>query len=316
MVNTLDYEENLIFKVAWFYYMENMTQQQISDQLNISRMKIVKYLEKARTQGIVQFKIRSDGEKSIISERALMKKYGLKDAYVIPTSDSNISDSNLNESISKAAAQYIEGNLTQNCYINFGYGDTVTRTITNLFFSLEKPISLVALSGGVSIYTSSLTNASNSDVTKPSPKIYLVPSPLIVSSQEMAEAIWEEKAVQEILNMTKLSHMTVIGIGAVDENATIFKDNMINHNDLVLLRMNGAVGDILSQFYDKDGNKIECDLHSRLISTQIDSLKNMDNVIGVAGGPNKLQSIYSALIGGYLDVLITDENTAESLIKL
>lgn len=308
---TLNYEDNLIFKVAWFYYMENMTQQKISQQLNISRMKVVKYLEKARNQGVVQFKIKSDGEKRINIERALMKKFGLNHAYVIPTVDSNV-----NESIAKAAAQYIEGHITPNSYINVGYGDTVSRTINNLTFSLSVPVSLVTLSGGVSYYTSSIAGTGKIDPTRSNSQIYFVPSPLIVSSEEMAKGIWNEKSVREIMNMAELAHMTVVGIGAVDETATIFRNNMISRNELVLLKMNGAVGDILSQFYDKDGNKIEFELHNRLISTQLDLLKNMKNVIGVAGGPSKIQAILGALNGGYLDALITDESTAESLVKL
>lgn len=308
---TLDYEENLIFKVAWFYYMENMTQQQISNQLSLSRMKIVKYLEKARNTGIVHFEVRPDGKKRINIEHTLIEKFSLKDAYVIPTLDSNI-----DESIAKAAAQYIENNIPSNCYINVGYGNTISRTINNLIFNLEKSISLVTLSGGVSYYTSSIAGMNKNDSTRCVPSIYVVPSPLIVSSEEMAKAIWDEKSVKEIMSMTTLAYMTVVGIGAVNETATIFKDNKISHNELMLLKMNGAVGDILSQFYDKDGNKIQCDLHNRLISTDLDALKDMKNVIGVAGGQNKVHAIHGALIGGYLDVLITDECTAESLVNL
>jgi lsr operon transcriptional repressor len=315
VVINLDYEQNLIFKIAWFYYMENMTQQEISEELDMSRMKVVKCLEKARSQGIVQFKLRSDGEKRIQIERQLIEKYNLKDVFVIPTPDSSLNEAALNESISKAAAQYIEANLPIDSYINFGYGDTVSRTINNLIFSLDRPISLVALSGGVSWYTSSIAGANKSDYSKPIPKIYLVPAPLIVSSEKMADALMEEKSVKEILNMTALSYMTVVGIGAMDESATIFRENMITNNDLTLLKMNGAVGDILSQFYDKDGNILESDLHKRLVCTQIDTLKNMSNVLGLAGGQSKVQAIHSALIGGYLDILVTDENTAESLLN-
>lgn len=311
MVISLNYEETLIFKVAWFYYMENLTQQQISEKLSLSRMKIVKYLEKARNTGIVQFQIRPDGEKRINIEHKLIEKFGLKDAYVIPTLDSNI-----DESIAKAAAQYIENNIPSNCYINVGYGNTISRTINNLILNLTKSVSLVTLSGGVSYYTSSIAGMNKNDTTRFAPNIYVVPSPLIVSSEEMAKAIWDEKSVKEIMSMTKLAYMTIVGIGAVNETATIFKDNKISHNELMLLTMKGAVGDILSQFYDKDGNKIKCDLHNRLISTELNTLKTMENVIGVAGGQNKVHAIHGALMGEYLDVLITDECTAESLLNL
>lgn len=81
----MDIEQNIIMKIAWYYYMENMTQQQISDRLNISRMKVVKYLDMARNQGIIQFKLRSNGERHIKLEQDLMNKYGLTDTYIVPT---------------------------------------------------------------------------------------------------------------------------------------------------------------------------------------------------------------------------------------
>ena len=53
----MDYEDSLIVKTAWYYYIENMTQQKISEKLGISRMKVIKLLEKARQTGVIQFKI-------------------------------------------------------------------------------------------------------------------------------------------------------------------------------------------------------------------------------------------------------------------
>ena len=35
---TSDFEENLMIKIAWYYYMEDLTQQAIANQLGISRM--------------------------------------------------------------------------------------------------------------------------------------------------------------------------------------------------------------------------------------------------------------------------------------
>ena len=110
--------------------------------------------------------------------------------------------------------------------------------------------------------------------------------------------------------------MKIGGTGAVTETATVFKDNKISSTELTLLRMNGAVGDILSQFFDKKGNIVECDLHDRLITTKLDVLKTYSNVIGVAAGESKVEAIHAALLGGYLDVLVTDEDTAQLLAKV
>ncbi|MEX1377233.1 MAG: sugar-binding transcriptional regulator [Eubacteriales bacterium] len=304
-------ESNLIMKIAWFYYIDNLTQQQIAEKLDISRMKVVKYLNQAKTEGVVQFKINKSAENSIKSEIQLMEKYGLEDVFVVPTSGND----DLNDTIAQAAAQYIEEKSKAGDYINIGYGDTVSKTVSHLIYAVEKPLSLVSLSGGVSFYTSSIINgAHKKNTSSPTPNIYVVPAPLVASSKEVAQTILKETSIKEILDMTQLASMSVVGIGAVTNTATIFKYNIVSNNDLVLLQMQGAVGDILSHFYDKDGNIIENSLNERLISSDISLLKNGKKVIGVAGGKDKLDAIHSALVGKLVNVFITDEDTAQSLL--
>ena len=82
---TSDFEENLMIKIAWYYYMENLTQQSIANQLGISRMRVIKLLEKARQTGVVQFRISSAFDKRHAMETRLMETYHLKDCYVVPT---------------------------------------------------------------------------------------------------------------------------------------------------------------------------------------------------------------------------------------
>ena len=57
-------------------------------------------------------------------------------------------------------------------------------------------------------------------------------------------------------------------------------------------------------------------MEERLFSTPLETLKSLNNVIGISGGPQKVEAIRAALRGGYLDVLITDEETAMQLIDL
>ena len=72
---------------------------------------------------------------------------------------------------------------------------------------------------------------------------------------------------------------------------------------------------MLSHFLDKNGNPISIELEDRLMSTPLEELRKLDNVIGVAGGARKAEAILAALRGGYLDVLITDEDTAKLLLE-
>ena len=67
-------------------------------------------------------------------------------------------------------------------------------------------------------------------------------------------------------------------------------------------------------FIDKNGDVVNSSWEGRTISTSLDVVKQLENVIGVAAGQEKVNAIRSALNGRYLDVLITDEGTANSLI--
>lgn len=300
-----DYEEVLMFKTAWYYYFDNMTQQQISEFLGISRMRVVKLLNKARTTGTIQFKIKDDSANRMQLEKSLAEIYGLKDTFIVSTPPSEV---NTNENIARAAAMYINNRLENNAFINMGYGETQSRILNNLATMVEHPISVVSLTGGVNFYLpnnmSSIFNA----------KLYLIPSPLLVSSTEVVDAIKNEESVSDISRMAQLSSLSVIGIGSMSKNATVVKSGILSENDLVYLKLKGAVGDVLCHFVDKDGNLVDSNIESRLITTPLDKLRSLKNVIGVAAGNDKVDSIKAVLNGGYIDILITDESTALQLL--
>jgi DNA-binding transcriptional regulator LsrR (DeoR family) len=87
-------------------------------------------------------------------------------------------------------------------------------------------------------------------------------------------------------------------------------------NELTHIKQKHAVGDMLGQFYNKNGEILNLPHHSRLIGTELSSLKEMNNVIAVAGGHKKIEAIYGALKGKYIHTMVTDESTAASLIKM
>lgn len=302
----MDYEEALMTKAAWYYYFDGMTQQHVADQMGISRMRVIKLLEKSRQTGIIQFRLRKDGENRMRMERGLMDEFGLKDAFVVPAASAK---GNTNAGVAEAASMYISERLDENALINIGYGDTPSRILNNLATVAEKTLTCVSLTGGVSYYLpDTRSNVFNA-------KLHLIPTPLLVSSKEMAEALRMEASVSELSRMVALSQFTVVGVGAMHPSATIFKSGVLNNNDFLFLSMQGAAGDLLSHFIDKDGAVIDTPLEQRLISTPLSTLKTLQNVIGVAAGDSKVDAIRAALHGGYLDVLITDDRTASQLLS-
>ena len=295
----------LATKAAWYYYMEDSTQAQIAEVMGVSRAKVIRLLEEARAQGIVQFSFRKNDSQRVSAEQLLIDRFGLKDAFVVPTP---LDSSAINQSIAQGAAHYVSDHLREDGYLNIGYGDTVSRMLGFLAKNREESLNVVSLTGGVSYYLPSV------GTTAYSMHLFLTPSPLVVSSRQVRDALLDEKSLQDVSTMTEYADMSVVGIGAAVEGATVLRNGILNEGELTVLKMQGAVGDVLNHFMDKDGNLIQTEIEDRVISTDLDKLRQLKNVVGVAGGKDKVAAIKAVLNGGYLNVLITDSDTAAELL--
>jgi len=295
----------LATKAAWYYYMEDNTQAQIAEVMGVSRAKVIRLLEEARAQGIVQFSFRKNDSQRVSAEQLLIDRFGLKDAFVIPTP---LDSSAINQSIAQGAAHYVSDHLREDGYLNIGYGDTVSRMLGFLAKNREESLNVVSLTGGVSYYLPSV------GTTAYSMHLFLTPSPLVVSSRQVRDALLDEKSLQDVSTMTEYADMSVVGIGAAVEGATVLRNGILNEGELTVLKMQGAVGDVLNHFMDKDGTLIKTEIEDRVISTDLDKLRQLKNVVGVAGGKDKVTAIKAVLNGGYLNVLITDSDTAAELL--
>ncbi|MDR1835912.1 MAG: sugar-binding transcriptional regulator [Fusobacteriaceae bacterium] len=304
----MNYEESLKIKTAWYYYIENITQQKIAEKLGISRMKVMKLLEKAVQDGTIQFHISQEKSHHLKIEQELIHKWQLNDAFVAPAGIHSDKPS-VNETVAKAAAMYIKARLTEDTYINFGYGDTLSKVLNQLAIIVETPLSVVSLTGGVSCYLpQAFSNIFNI-------KLYLYPAPLVVSDKMFRASLKKEPSLVEISRMIDFASMTIVGIGGMDDDATLIKNGVFTKSDFLYLSMAGAAGDILSHFIDKNGDPVQSDIEDRLLSTPLETLRSLPNVIGVAAGPDKVKALRAALNGHYLNVLVTDDETALSLLQ-
>lgn len=306
MSEEYDYEDILLVKVAWYYYMEGLTQQTIGDYLGIPRLRVNRLLDKARRTGIIHFSVRNSDSSRMQIEKQLITRFHLKDAFIVPPA---VDGKDNNESVAQAAAMYINERLDKSSYINMGYGDTPSRVLNHLANNSEFPVNVVSLTGGVNYYLP------NTQSTIFNAKLYLMPTPLVMTDPKIVSVMEKEPGVEQIRNMVSLAKMTVIGIGSINKGATILTNGTLSYNDFLLLSMKGAVGDMLCHFIDRDGRLVPSDIEDRLISTSLETLRSLDNVIGVAAGENKAEAILAALRGGYLDILITDETTAAGILK-
>ena len=307
----IDYEFHI--RVSWYYYKVGMTQEEIAKRLGINRARVIKILDTSRRDGIVSFHVNSPYGNCLKLEKQLIDHWNLRDAFITP----QIENEMINRNIASACAQYIEINLSkEDTHIGIGWGNTVSLLLKYLSLGNFRDASLITLSGGIPAYLQYTYKEDISPLSKFNNRFYIIPAPLLVTSADTCQSILEEPEVNQIIRMAELANIAVVGIGAVSADATFASFGHITAHELEILRKQGAVGDILGQFYDKDGCVLDVQYHDRLIAIKLEKLKDMQHVIGIAGGEHKIEAIRGALRGGYIHSLITDEQTAIGLLDV
>jgi len=309
-------EIDLLSRIAWMYYKQNMTQSQIGKKLNISRIKVLQLLKKAREKGMVRIEIETPLYNCLSLEQKLTSTFKLKDAIVTPTPDGG--DDVLRESLGKAAAQYLERHLKSESLFAVGWGMSiaeVTRFISPA--NKIKNVRVVTLNGGLTpAFSLNPYDVGSRFASLFNGECYYVHAPAITESEKTCALFKSDMTVKQALEMAYQADCYMVGIGVAGEESTLVKLRYISLSETEALRRQGAVGDILGQFFDIEGKKVNCDLHKRIVAFPIEDLREMDNVIGVAGGKVKVKAILGALRGKYIKILVTDEETAKDILRL
>jgi DNA-binding transcriptional regulator LsrR (DeoR family) len=84
---------------------------------------------------------------------------------------------------------------------------------------------------------------------------------------------------------------------------------------LAEVREQGAVGQLHQRFIDATGAAVATPLDALVMGITLAQLRNARRRIAVAGGSDKHAAIAAALRGGWVDMLVTDINTAHFLLS-
>ena len=305
-------DRRILVKVAYMYYDENMTQQEIADKLGVSRPSVSRLLQKARQSGIVEIKISYEGSFTKL-EDALEKKFNLREAIITPTEESDT----LKHLLAEAAANYLTRTIKDEDIVGVSWGTTLA-LIPKYIQEASRNVTFVPLVGGVGqIKLDIHSNTISINLAKAfNGKGQLLHAPVVVDSVKVKETLISDTSISEILKLASKSNIAVIGIGSpLALNSTIRQTGYYTDKELQELKEVKAVSDLCCIFLDSDGSVCPAELNQRVIGISIEKLKAIPNVVAVAGGKDKQEAILAALKGGYINVLVTDEKTAEFLLN-
>lgn len=309
---------DLLTRVAWLYYQENLTQEALAKRLGISRQKVQRLLTEARDRGIVHVRILHPSAHLLQMEHELTQRWGLREALVVPAGQG--SESGLIESLGRAAAGSLERVAPQCRTLGVGLGRTL--------HAMSRHFAPEAAEGeGERRVVSVMGNLLGSSATNPysigerlaerwGASFYNLWAPAIVRDRSAAEVFRAEPWIQQVLKIGGDADLTVSGLGTTaSDTTTLVRMGYVEPGEMDRLQSKGAVGSILSQYFDEAGRLLDDEIHERVMALPLSGLRDKGGVMLVAGGEEKRPALRAALKGGYVRVLVTDEASALELMK-
>ena len=303
----------LVLKIARMYYTDNLTQAQIAAQIGYSRPTISRLLSESRDRGMVRIEIGHPLERLMQLEDALVRRYGLKCARVAQVNPGQ----DPSTIVPRYAAALLTEKSSPDSLITVSNGRAVAATVREVAIQ-DWPKSNVAQMVGALSPSNPMTDSP--DICRMLAErlggtVTTLHVPMILSSAHIAAAMRQEPQIATALALGGGADVALEGVGATegDRLSPVF-DAYVTPHMVKEIRAQGAVATVCGHFIDALGRPVCSELSDRIISVELDRLKRIALVIGVAWGQEKVKAIKACLVGSYISALATDQATAESLL--
>ncbi|MFP5251011.1 MAG: sugar-binding transcriptional regulator [Actinomycetes bacterium] len=309
----------MMTKVSHLYHTRGLVQTEIARTLGVSQARVSRLLSAAEGAGIVRTVVVPPQGLNADLEDRVETMFGLREVHIVDASGE--SESQRTETLGRALASVFRSYPIDGKTIGFtSWSRSMRRFVDNLpRFSHGKATRVVEMLGGVGQPTvqHEATTATErlARLTDAEPVFLCVPG--VVPSVDVRNALLaNDPFARQALDALDELDIALVGIG----NATVVPplvggDNFFSETEFAKARKLGAVGEINLRFMGENGDLIDCDLDPQVIGITLDQLRRADQRIAVSGGESKHHALLAAVRGGWINVLVTDEESAAFLLS-
>lgn len=304
-------------EVASKYYDQNKSQQDIADELGITRSAVSRLLTEARERGIVEIIVHYPWRTSTDLEQALLEMFPLKAARVLVRGNKSYDEMVIGLGV--LGAQYFTTALKAGAIVGISWGSALYQLVRALRPASYPESEVVQLVGAVGTERSSAMGPLLAPVLANqlgAPCRYLH-APLLTESEAARDALLSDRSIRETLDVAAQANIALVGIGTTaPERYNPTRHGYVSLDELETIRAAGAVGLVVGQHYGLDGEVLDISINRRVVGVSPDNLKRIPTVIGLGGDAVKGEAILGALRGEWVNVLITDEQAARRVLQL
>lgn len=308
---------SLLADVAEMYYLEGKDQTQIAKIIGVTRSMISRMLSEARNRGIVEIRIARPVKTEYELEKALVNRFALKDVMVVSTR--NADHERLLGDLGRGGAQFLRRHIFTSAIVGLAWGTSISATIDAVDARENVPVKVVQLVGAMGARNAEYDG--HTLVQRLAEKLggegYFINAPYFCQTPDMARALLVTHGVLETVALGKNAQVALLGIGSTNPKySSYYLAGYVPLDEIERIRASGAVGDIAGIHFDLNGNQVCQEFYERLVTIRVEDLLRIPVRIGVAGGTGKVDPILGALRGKLVNVLITDNVTAQKVLEL
>jgi DNA-binding transcriptional regulator LsrR (DeoR family) len=301
----------LTASVARRYYLDGRSKVEIAEEFSLSRFKVARLLDDARSSGLVRIEIGHPGVVDVELSARLMEALGLTHCVVTDTPDDH--PASLREHLGAAAAELLTEIVTPEDVLGLSWARSVSAMAGAL--RVLAPVAVVQLTGALArpgADDSSIELVREVARVAGGPAYYFY-APMAVSDPTTARALRGQPEVARAFGLIGSVTKAVAGVGAWEpEQSTLY--DATSEAERAELGRTGVCAEVSGVLIDGDGEPVPAALTERMIGITAAQMRAVPEVIAIVYGLAKARAVLAAVRGGYVDSLVTHSTLATALI--
>ena len=315
----MDNRTALLVRVAELYYEQDLSQQEISKIMGISRPTISRLLDEAKETGVVEIVVHSPIVKHPQLSYALRTAFNLRDAQVI--TGNYMGDYDFDKALSRcaeSAAHFVRTVLDNNMSIGISWGRALEYFCDKMETTEYYNVNVVQMvgclgTGNPRVDGLELALRLSKKLGGTYSNIY---APVYTDSELVYSYLIAEPQIEATLKKALSADVVVTGIGSLDDpNGSLYKSGCYSEQDREELRRRGAVSSLLGRMFDINGQEVQIDGRC-VISAPLEAMRYPTWSIGINASAQKAECTLAAVHGGYINTLIVDEPLARTMLQI
>jgi len=315
-------DPRLIYKCCKLYYEEAASQQEIANQMKLSRVSVCRMLKAGREQGMVVIQVHSPNRVEYGRlERQLEEYYGLREAIVVENGP-RASRYDQTTAVGVAANRLLETYISKGDIVGVSSGKLLHGVCCSPRMGAgQVKCTFVPMIGGLNTCKCaapcfSATQIAGRFAQSFGGEYMECFSPAVFSDTAQKERFMDEPAMRSLRDLYRKMRTAVIEIGPAEPAVGLLTESGCLCGE-GCQGLPDAVGEIMLQFYDDGGrtDKYRA-FNDRVAGMALEELRKLENRLGISSGYDSAEAVYGALQGGYVNILVTDEEGAMRLIEM